>query len=77
MDTNLIAIGLTVLTNVLFLGFIYGRMAARLDAVTDELRSYANRTDRFVDRHDVQLLDHGQRIARVETRAHYAQGASI
>lgn len=68
MDPNLIAVGLTVLTNVLFLGFIYGRMATRLDAVTEELRSYAKRTDRAVDRHDGQLLDHGQRIARLEAR---------
>lgn len=68
MDPNLIAVGLTALGNVLFLGFIYGRMATELKAVTEELRSYAVRTDRSVDRHDAQLLDHGQRIARLEVR---------
>lgn len=66
MDPNVIAIGLTVLSNVLFMGFIYGRMAARLDALTETLRSYTDRTDRAVDSHETQLRDHVQRISRLE-----------
>lgn len=73
MDANLIAVLLTALTNVLFLGFIYGKMVTRLDAVTDELRSYARRTDRSVESHGTQLMDHGQRIARLEARTTYPQ----
>lgn len=74
MDPNLLAIALTALTNVLFLGFIYGKMVTRLDAVTDELRSYAGRTDRSVDRHDRTLEDHSQRIARLEVRQSLSSG---
>lgn len=66
MNPDLIALGLLVLTNVLFLGFIYGKMVTRLDAVTGELRNYARRTDRSVESHSTQLMDHSQRIARLE-----------
>ncbi len=74
MDPNLLAVGLTALMNVLFLGFIYGKMVTQLGAVTDELRSYAVRTDRSVDRHDRTLDDHSQRIARLEVRQSLTTG---
>lgn len=66
MDPNLIALGITVLANVLFLGFIYGKVVTRLDALSSELRGYVRRTDRTIDEHGRQLGDHAQRIARLE-----------
>lgn len=66
MDPNVIAVALTVLTNVLFLGFIYGRVSTKLEALTETLKNYVERTDKAVDRHEVTISDHGTRITRLE-----------
>ena len=63
---TIVALAFTVIANILFLGFIYGKMVTRLDDLSRELRVYVRRTDDTILRMDAQVRDHETRITRLE-----------
>lgn len=73
MDASVLAVGLTAVSNVLFLGFIYGKMSTQLANLSVELRAYVRRTDGTILRLERDVRDHETRIAVLEAR-HARQG---
>lgn len=66
MDTSVIAVGLTAVSNVLFLGFIYGKVTTQLANLSRELRAYVRRTDDTIIRLERDVRDHESRLSRLE-----------
>lgn len=67
-DSGVLAVAITVTVNIMFLGFIYGKLVTKLEGVTEELKGHAQRAAITDQDHSTQLRDHSQRITRLETK---------
>lgn len=67
-DSGVLAVAITAIVNILFLGFIYGKLVTKLEGVTEELKGHAQRAAITDQDHSTQLRDHSQRITRLETK---------
>lgn len=68
MDSGMLGVAITVVINVLCMGFFYGRTVAELKALSEELKGHAERAKVVDADHSTLLRDHSHRITRLETK---------